>query len=205
MKAILIGTTTVAVVAVAAGAWWMTRPAPNKFAECGATAVAGEANIGGPFTLVSETGATVTDTDVISAPTLLYFGYTFCPDVCPVDSARNAEAIDILDGRGVEVQPVFVSIDPKRDTPEIVGDYTDLFHPRMLGLTGSAEQVAAASRAYRTYYRAEETGDDYYLVDHSTFTYLVLPGEGFVEFFRREDTPERIADVTACYVNAAGA
>lgn len=204
MKPILVGTTTVVVAAVAAGAWWMTRPAEDKFAECGATAVAGQASIGGPFTLVSETGETVTDADVITEPTLLYFGYSFCPDVCPIDSARNAEAIDILDERGVEVLPVFISIDPKRDTPEIVGDYTDLFHPRMLGLTGSVEQVAAVSRAYRTYYRAEDTGDDYYLVDHSTFTYLVLPGEGFVEFFRREDTPERIADVTACYVNAAG-
>lgn len=203
MKPIMIAATPV-VVAVAVGAWWMTRPAADKFAECRATAVAGEASIGGPFTLVSETGATVTDADVITRPTLLYFGYTFCPDVCPVDSARNAEAVDILTNSGLDVQPVFVTVDPKRDTPEVLADYTDLFHPRMLGLTGSAEQIAEAAKAYRTYHQAQDTGDDYYLVDHTTFTYLVLPEEGFVEFFRRDDTPDRVAEITTCYVNAAG-
>lgn len=174
------------------------------FAQCRATATG--ATIGGPFELVDETGKTVTDKEVINQPSLLYFGYTFCPDVCPLDNARNAEAIEILESRGAIVQPVFISIDPKRDTPEQLADFTDNLHPRMLGLTGSPEQVAAASRAYRTYYKAhepEEGDEEYYLVDHSTQSYLVFPDHGFVEFFKRGDSPEEMADRIQCFVDAA--
>ncbi len=99
-------------------------------------------------------GETVTDADVLTGPSLIYFGYTFCPDVCPLDTARNAEAIDILEERGQMVTPVFISIDPERDTPEVVGDFAVNLHERMIGLTGSPEQVAAASKAYKTYYKA---------------------------------------------------
>lgn len=203
MRHFAIGAAAVCVVAAsAAGAWWAFGASDDAaFAECGGSAVG--ADIGGPFELVSETGETVTDADVIDRPTLLYFGFTFCPDVCPLDAARMARATELLDARGVEVRPVFVSVDPKRDTPEVVRDFTDHLHPRMLGLTGSEAQVAAASRAYRTYYRAEETDDPYYLVDHSTFTYLVLPEHGFVEFFRRDATAEEMADAVACYVERA--
>ncbi|MBM1220749.1 SCO family protein [Ponticoccus sp. SC2-23] len=176
---------------------------PSGFEDCRQGAVAGD--IGGPFELVDETGAIVTDADVITEPTILYFGYTFCPDVCPLDTMRNAQAVDILAERGIEATPVFISIDPERDTPEVVGRFADNFHDKMIGLTGSAEQVSAASQAYRTFYRkVEEEGDEeYYLMDHSTFTYLVLPGYGFVDFVRREDSPENIADRLACFVEAA--
>jgi len=173
------------------------RPA-DVFAECRGGTVGGD-EIGGPFTLVDENGATVTDKDVFTKPSLVYFGYTFCPDVCPLDNARNAEAVDILQERGLEVTPVFISIDPERDTPEVVREFTDNLHPTMIGLTGSVEQVKAASQAYRTYFKKQETGDEYYLVDHSTFTYLVLPGIGFVDFFRRETTPAEMADRVACF------
>jgi protein SCO1/2 len=204
MKPTLIGSVAaVAALGLAAGAWFALRPVEGLFAGCGDSVVAGEADIGGPFTLVSETGATVTDTDVFTEPSLVYFGFTFCPDVCPLDNARNAAATDILAERGIAVQPVFISVDPERDTPKMVRDFTDLFHPEMLGLTGSPEQVATASRAYRTYYRAEDTDDPFYLVDHSTFTYLVLPEHGFVEFFRRDATAEEVAETTACFVEAA--
>ena len=104
---------------------------------------------------------------------------------------------------GHEVTPVFISIDPERDTPEVVREFAEIMHPRMIGLTGSPEQVAAASRAYRTYYKAQEKKDDYYLVDHSTFTYLVLPQQGFVEFFRREQQPEEMARQVACFLEKA--
>jgi len=179
----------------------------GDFAQCRSTAVAdGGAGIGGDFTLVDETGRTVTSAKVLDQPSLIYFGYTFCPDVCPLDVARNAEATDILEERGIMVKPVFISIDPQRDTPEVVADYTDAMHPRMLGLTGSPEQVKAASQAYRTFYKAHEPAageEDYYLVDHSTFTYLTMPGEGFVEFFRREMTGEQMADKVECFVRAS--
>jgi protein SCO1/2 len=124
--------------------------------------------------------------------------------VCPTDSARNAEAIDLLTERGVDAQGVFISIDPERDDVERVREFTDYFHPGMIGLTGSVEQVSLASKAYKTFYKKQDTGDEYYLMDHSTFTYLVLPKEGFVQFFRREDTPQGIADTVACFVDAAG-
>jgi protein SCO1/2 len=176
----------------------------DRFDPCRSSVVAGGAGrIGGSFTLVSETGETVTDADVITAPTLLYFGYTFCPDVCPLDTVRNADAVEILAERGHAVTPVFVSVDPRRDTPEVVDDFTANIHENMLGLTGSPDQIDAAAQAYKVYFRAHESEDDYYLVDHSTFSYLVLPGEGFVEFFRRELPAEDMADQIACFLNAA--
>ncbi|MDO9639186.1 MAG: SCO family protein [Pseudotabrizicola sp.] len=175
----------------------------DAFAQCRGGQIGG-GDIGGPFTLVDETGATVTDADVLAKPSLIYFGYTFCPDVCPIDAARNAEAVDILEEQGFDVTPVFISIDPERDTPEVLAEFTDYLHPNMIGLTGSADQVRAASQAYKTFYRKQDGGDpDYYLVDHSTFTYLTLPGVGFVDFFRREDTAVQMADRVACFVSNA--
>lgn len=175
----------------------------DRFAACREGAVAGGAgSIGGPLDLIDETGLAVTDRDIITQPTLIYFGYTFCPDVCPVDAARNAAAVDILEQRGILVTPVFISVDPARDTPAVLTEFTSMLHPRMLGLTGSDAQVQAASRAYKTYFKANDPQDDYYLVDHSTFTYLVLPEQGFVDFFRQEVSPEQMADRVACFVGA---
>lgn len=185
------------------GIWWATQGSQQSsgLEQCSATKIAGDGNqIGGPFELVNAEGQTVTDGDVITEPTLIYFGFTFCPDVCPLDTARNAEAIDILAERGMSATPVFISIDPERDTPEVVGDYAYNLHEKMIGLTGSPEQVAAASKAYRTYYKAHDTSDEFYLVDHSTFTYLVMPEVGFVEFFRRDTTADAMADRVACFV-----
>ena len=101
--------------------WGRANQDPDIFAQCRTTQVAGGTDsIGGPFELVSETGETVTDADIITAPTLIYFGYTFCPDVCPLDNARNAIAVEILEEQGRMVTPVFISIDPERDTPEVL-------------------------------------------------------------------------------------
>ena len=191
------------VVALLGGTFLATQMngSDDIFAQCRAS-VAGGA-IGGPFELVDETGEIVTDTDVITEPTLIYFGYTFCPDVCPLDNLRNAQAVDILDEEGIDVTPVFISIDPERDTVEVVRDYTDNFHDRMIGLTGSAEQVRGASQAYRTYYSKQESEDEYYLVDHTTMSYLVFPELGFQEFYRRDVTPEKMAESVSCFVGAA--
>lgn len=197
----------VAIVALVGGIWYASMPAGSggdKYASCRTTKVAGGSDtIGGPFTLVNSSGDTVTDKDVITKPSLVYFGYTFCPDVCPLDTARNAEAVDILTEQGHEVTPVFISIDPNRDTPEVVGDFAANLHEDMIGLTGSEEQVRAASQAYRTYYSRQPGDDDYYLVDHSTFSYLVMPDDGFVEFFRRELSPEQLAERAACFLEVA--
>lgn len=201
----LAATGAAAIVAVGLGAtWYVTRASDgDPFAECRASAIAGAPSIGGPFELVNAQGETVTDKDVITEPTLIYFGYTFCPDVCPLDTARNAEAVAVMEERGQSMTPVFITIDPERDTPEIVGDYASLFHEKMIGLTGSLEQVDAASKAYKTYYKKQPGDPEYYLVDHSAFSYLVLPEHGFVEFFRRETTAEQIADTAQCYIDKA--
>lgn len=198
----------VAILGLLGGVYYLTiGSAPNdQFAQCRTGKVAGgTSQVGGPFTLVSETGETVTDKEVIDQPSLIYFGYTFCPDVCPLDTARNAEAVEILEERGAMVKPVFISIDPERDTPQVMDEFTDNLHPRMLGLTGSAEQVKAASRAYRTFYEKQaptEGAEEYYLVDHTTLTYLTLPEHGFVEFFDRALSPEQMADKVQCFVDA---
>ncbi len=175
----------------------------DQFAQCRGGAVGGGA-IGGPFTLMDENGKTVTDQDVIAGPTLVYFGYTFCPDVCPLDAARNAEAVDILEGEGKIVTPVFISFDPERDTPEVLREFTDAMHPRMIGLTGTPDQVKAASAAYKTYYQKQVDGDpQYYLMDHSTFSYLMMPKVGFVDFFDRDISAADMAAKLGCFVDAA--
>lgn len=198
MKPVIFGVTTLAAAAGLGLYVWQTQA--NTPHPCGETSVAGSA-IGGPFELVSETGETVTDVDVITKPTLVYFGYTFCPDVCPLDSARNASAAYILEDQGIDIGTVFITIDPPRDTVEVVGDFTDNFHDDMIGLTGSPDQIKAASQAYKTYYRAQDGDPEYYLVDHTTQTYLMFPETGFATFFRRDTTPEQIAEITACFVD----
>lgn len=197
MKPIIFGTTTLAAAAALGFYTWQATRAGAHL--CGAAAVAGS-TIGGPFELVSETGATVTDVDVITKPTLVYFGYTFCPDVCPLDSARNAQAAYMLADRGLEIGTIFITVDPPRDTVQVVRDFTDNFHEEMIGLTGTPEQIKAASQAYKTYYRAVDGDPDYYLVDHSTQTYLMFPETGFATFFRRDSTPEQVAEITACFM-----
>lgn len=205
MRKTIVITATVAVAALAGAAWWVGRPAEDRFAQCRSTAIGtGVGSIGGPFTLVNEDGVTTTDQQLFTKPTLLYFGYTFCPDVCPLDNSRNAEALEILQSQRYDAQMAFISIDPERDSPERLKEFTDYLHPDMIGLTGTPEQVKAASQAYKTYYKKEEDGDpEYYLIDHSTFTYLVLPETGFVEFFKRDETPQDMAAKTSCFIDAA--
>lgn len=174
----------------------------NRLEACTGGGVVG-GSIGGPFELMDHTGQMVTDANVLDMPSLVYFGYTFCPDVCPVDVARNAVAVDILAEQGVEVRPIFITIDPTRDTPEYLSDFVQNNHPNMVGLTGTPEQIAKAARAYKAYYRKQDATDEFYLMDHSTFTYLMLPDQGFVDFIRNDVSPTAMAETVACYVNAA--
>lgn len=206
----MIRTYTIGAVALISGllgvlGWLAFMPrSDDPFAPCRTAVVAGGiGSIGGPFELVNASGQTVTDADIITMPSILYFGYTFCPDVCPLDSSRNAQAVEILESRGIIAQPVFISVDPRRDTPEVVGAFAGFFHPRMIGLTGSPEQVRAASQAFRTYYAAQDSGDEFYMVDHSTHSYLVLPGHGAVEVFRHDMTAEQVAETAQCFISNA--
>lgn len=178
---------------------WFGGP-EDAFADCRQGAAGGD--IGGPFSLIDQTGATVTEAEALSKPALIYFGYTSCPDICPLDNARNAEAVDILEEQGFEVTPVFITIDPARDTVPVMAEYAANFHPRMLALTGSDDQIAAAARAFRVYYKKQDSGDEYYLMDHSVFTYLMLPGTGFADFFKRDMAAQDLARSVGCYLQA---
>ena len=193
-RAILLGGAAILAAGAGLAAALLTQSGES---QCLDTRVAG-ADIGGPFTLVDQTGATVTEAVVITRPSLVYFGYAFCPDVCPVDNARNVAAVDLLAERGIDARPVFITVDPARDTPELLADYARNMGGDMIALTGTEAQVRAAANAYRVVYSRNGDDPDYYLMNHSAFTYLVLPGEGFVTFFRREATPAEIADRTAC-------
>ena len=133
---------------------------------------------------------------------MVYFGYTFCPDVCPLDTQRNADAVDILADKGFDVTPVFITIDPARDTPEALADFAEAISPKMVALTGTPEQVKAASVAYKTYYKQQPADDDNYLMDHSTYTYLMLPGTGFVDFFDRDIAADKMAERVGCFLSA---
>ena len=194
MTKLYAGVAALALAAVIGGTAYWTSTAEN---ECGLSTVAG-ATIGGPFELLDSQGALITEKEVIDRPTLVYFGYSFCPDVCPFDVARNALAIDILQEQGVDARPVFITIDPARDTPEVMASYASDMHPKMLALTGSDEQIKSAAQAYKAYYAKGEGEGDFYLMDHSTFTYLMMPETGLAAYFKRDDTAEYIAEKTAC-------
>jgi protein SCO1/2 len=145
----------------------------------------GEALVGGPFSLVDHTGRRVTEKDFLGKYMLVFFGFTYCPDVCPAELQVMSAALDELGPRGDNIQPVFVSIDPERDTPEVVRQYVENFHPRLVGLTGSPEEIAAIAKAYRVYYKkaaSRGTSGDYEM-DHSTILYLMDPEGRFRKHF----------------------
>lgn len=152
------------------------------------------AGIGGPFELTAQSGERVSSEAVIDGPTLLYFGYTFCPDVCPLDVQKMAQATDLLADRGIDLTPVFVTVDPERDTPEALAEWAEAVHPDLVALTGSAEDIRAAADAYKVYYqKAEAEGAGGYLMGHTSYFYLVTPGDGVAAMFRHEITPEGLA------------
>lgn len=150
--------------------------------------------IGGPFTLVSHTGEVRTDADFAGRPMLIYFGYTYCPDVCPTELQKMVVALDELGEAGKDLTPLFISVDPERDTVEQLAAYVPLFHERLIGLTGTAEQVTRAAKAYRIYYakRQDESSSDY-LMDHSSFIYLMDKDNRYLAHFGPQVAPEEIA------------
>lgn len=183
--ALLAGCAAVALVGGTLG-YIAINQSPARFADCNTLRVAGADKIGGPFTLVDEAGREVTDKDVITEPSLIYFGYTFCPDVCPLDNVRNADVVDALAKLGHSVTPIFISVDHERDTPETLADFTHYMHDKMIGLTGSPQQIADAALAYRVFYKRRDAEDEFFLYDHTTYTYLVTPDQGFVAAFDRD-------------------
>lgn len=156
------------------------------------------AAIGGPFTLTDQDGRRVSESDFDGRYRLVYFGFSYCPDVCPIDlqaigaALRQFEAED--PARAARVQPLFITTDPERDTPEVLKPYVSAFHPRLIGLTGSPEEIADVARAYGIYYasRAEEGASDY-LVDHSRVAYLFGPDGAPIEILPHDEGADAIA------------
>jgi protein SCO1/2 len=151
--------------------------------------------VGGPFTLVNGDGKTVTDRDFRGKFVLVYFGYTFCPDVCPTTLNEVADAMDKLGPAAARVQPVFITVDPRRDTPPVVKQYTAAFTPKLVGLTGTQEQIAQVAKEYRVYYAEHRTGPgpNDYSMDHSSVLYLMGPDGTFIEPIRADGTAADIA------------
>lgn len=151
--------------------------------------------IGGPFALVDGNHNSVTDQNFRGKFMLVYFGYTFCPDVCPTTLNEIAEAMDKLGPAAARVQPIFITVDPKRDTPDVMRQYTASFSPKLLGLTGTPEQIAKVAREYRVYYAEHRTGPgpDDYSMDHSSIIYLMGPDGQFVEPLPADETAASLA------------
>lgn len=144
----------------------------------------GEALVGGPFSLRDQDGKAVTDKDFLGKHMLVFFGYTYCPDVCPTELQVMTQAIEAMGAAGEAIQPVFITIDPERDTPEVLKAYVANFGSRLVGLTGSQEEVAAAAKAYRVFYKKVENADgNAYLMDHTSIIYLMDPKGRFVRHF----------------------
>jgi len=149
------------------------------------TSVNPTVTVGGPFSLIDQNGERRTQDDFAGSYMLVNFGYSFCPDVCPTALRDISAAIDLLGADGEKVTPIFITIDPERDTVEKLKPYAAHFHPRLVALTGTADEIRAAAKAYRIYYaRADvDLGGEDYLMDHSSLYYLMGPNGKFIRHF----------------------
>lgn len=162
----------------------------------GETRQAGGVNIGGPFTLTDHTGKRVTDQDFRGKYMLVYFGYTFCPDVCPTALSTMGDALDRLSPEELDkLVPIFVSVDHERDTVEALASYVPNFHDKLIGMTGTAEEIKSTARVYKAYYAKvnEDDPDGNYLMDHSSITYLMGPDGQYVTHFNHGTAPDKMA------------
>ena len=150
------------------------------------TKSASKPNIGGPFTLIDQDGKLTTDQDFKGQHMLIYFGYTYCPDICPNSLTTMSDALDLLGEDANKVTPILITFDPARDTPEYLKEYASYFHPRLKALTGTPEQIASVTKAYRVYYAKtikEDSEPEDYLMNHSSATYLMGPNGAFLLHF----------------------
>ncbi len=153
----------------------------------------GKALVGGAFSLVDHTGRRVTDADYRGKYLLVFFGYTYCPDVCPAELQVMTLALDLLGDKADRIQPLFITIDPQRDTVDRMKDYVGNFYKTLVGLTGTPEEIAKAAKAYRVYYKKAEVEDDDYLMDHTSIVYLMDPEGEFIAHFPYGVRPEKMA------------
>ncbi len=197
-RAIIIFLVGLLVLLGGAAAYLLTAPA-TTVTRLPSQAGSGTPEIGGAFELVDQSGATRTQVDFAGRHMLVYFGYTYCPDVCPTSLSIMSQALDLLEAETGSLEdrvvPVFVTVDPARDDVPAMAAYAEHFHPRLVALTGSDEQIAAAAKAYRVYYRkAEDPSASEYLMDHSSFIYLMGPDGTYVSHFAHNASPQEVAE-----------
>jgi protein SCO1/2 len=149
--------------------------------------------VGGPFALIDHTGKPRTEADFRGKFLLVYFGFTYCPDVCPTDLQAIGLALDELGPAGDAVQPLFITLDPDRDTPRHLADYVPLFHPRLIGLSGDGRSIQQAAGGYKVYYAKVAMKNFEYTIDHSGFIYLMNRAGQYLGFFPPGTPPDRMA------------
>ena len=189
---VLVGAGAVTVV-LALGVWyWASHGGAGLL---GGAKQTGRVLIGGAFSLTDHQGKSVTEADFQGHYTLVYFGYTFCPDVCPMELQAITEALEQLGPKADRIVPLFITVDPERDTVPVLADYAENFHPRLRALTGTLEEVRVATRAYRVYFKKadgqEEDGD--YLMDHTSLIYFMGPDGDYVTHFTFGTSPDEMA------------
>lgn len=150
--------------------------------------------VGGPFTLTSADGRTVTDQTYRGKWMLIYFGYTFCPDACPTALSNMSIALQKLGSEADKLQPLFITVDPRRDTRRVMSAYLESFDPRIVGLVGTQAQTDAVAKTYRVYFEPHKDGGDNYLIDHSAYFYLMDPDGKFVDVIEGVTPGDQIAD-----------
>ena len=154
----------------------------------------GATKIGGPFTLVDDTGVQVSEADLKGKPTVMYFGYTFCPEVCPTTLTDLVQWMQMIGRDADRLNYVFVTVDPERDTPKVMHDYVSAFDPRIRGLTGTSEQIAKVTKEYGVYYKRIPISDGGYVMDHSAVLYMMDPNVRFVGVIPyQEDSAKAVA------------
>jgi cytochrome oxidase Cu insertion factor (SCO1/SenC/PrrC family) len=194
MKRVVLTAAVIFLVIAAGLAWRLSGLGVQSEA---ATQNASEAAFGGPFSLVDQNGMRRTDTDFRGKYMLVFFGYTYCPDVCPTTLAVESEALGKLGARASQVVPIFITVDPKRDTPQKLKPYLASFGPNFVGLTGSDAEIAEAAQRYRVYYQAHIDGRtdaaEGYSVDHTGNIYLMGPDGKFVSYYSPGIVPDELA------------
>lgn len=167
----------------------------------GLTSVGG--SIGGAFTLSDQDGKPFTDKNLEGSYSLIYFGFTFCPAICPTELAKMTEALHKMGTAARAIQPVFITIDPARDTIETMKQYIGLFGERLIGLTGTAEQVKQAAAAYKVYYaRVEDDSASDYTMDHSSYIYFMAPDGTALHIFKMEDSADEMARIMQAWLDS---
>lgn|SRR6185295_9466119 len=180
---------------VAAGALW--RLGDIRSHRTTETVTVAPANIGGPFTLTDQDGMRRSDAEFRGKYMLVFFGYTFCPDVCPTTLAVMGAALDKLGKQGDRIVPIFITVDPERDTSPVLKAYISAFGSKFVGFTGTQEEIAAAAKAYRVYYQAHKEQGEHYAVDHSGVVYLMDKTGAFLANYSLDTPADRLADELA--------